>query len=482
MHDIKFIRDTPELFDLGLKRRGLEPLSATLLQQDTERRALIQAIEAKLARRNAASKEIGAAKAQKDEAKAASLMAEVAALKVELPGLEADEQALGAALEGALATIPNLPASDVPDGVDETGNFEVKRIGSPREFNYQPLQHFDLGEALGMMDFETAAKISGARFVVLKGQLARLERALGAFMLDIHTQEHGYTETNPPLLVRPEAAFGTGNLPKFEDDLFSAVGANSFLQEALKGSAVRNHFFKVFETYNFADPSRYNKQYSEEALRYGQTALDALPSLTRLLMTPTAEVSVTNYVRDQILNEDQLPLRYTAQTPCFRSEAGSAGRDTRGMIRLHQFMKVEMVSITTPEASDTEHERMTRAAETILERLALPYRRMLLCSGDMGFSSRKTYDLEVWLPGQGAYREISSCSNCGDFQARRMGARLRNADGKGTRFVHTLNGSGVAVGRCLVAVLENYQNADGTITVPAALRPYMGGLETIGKA
>lgn len=426
MHDIKFIRDTPELFDLGLKRRGLEPLSAGFLAQDTERRGLIQAIEAKLARRNAASKEIGAAKAQKDEAKAAALMAEVAALKVELPELEAREQALGAALEGALATIPNLPASDVPDGVDETGNLEVKRIGSPREFNYQPLQHFELGEALGMMDFETATKISGARFVVLKGQLARLERALGAFMLDVHTQEHGYTETNPPLLVRGETAFGTGNLPKFEEDLFKATG----------------DFY----------------------------------------LTPTAEVSVTNYVRDQILNEDQLPLRYTAQTPCFRSEAGSAGRDTRGMIRVHQFMKVEMVSITTPETSDTEHERMTRAAETILERLALPYRRMLLCSGDMGFSSRKTYDLEVWLPGQGAYREISSCSNCGDFQARRMSARLRNADGKGTRFVHTLNGSGVAVGRCLVAVLENYQNADGTITVPAALRPYMGGLETIGKA
>jgi seryl-tRNA synthetase len=426
MHDIKAIRDEPAAFDAGLKRRGLPPQSAALIALDTDLRGVKTRLQQAEARRNAASKEIGQAKANRDEARASALMAEVAALKEQMPTLEAEERDLAAKLEAALAVIPNLPAADVPDGPDETGNVERHRVGTPRVFNYPPKQHFDLGEGLGQMDFETAAKISGARFVVLKGHLARLERALAAFMLDIHTGEHGYTETNPPLLVREQTVFGTSNLFKFEDDLFKTT----------------NEFF----------------------------------------LTPTAEVSVTNYVREQIIDESVLPLRYTAHTPCFRSEAGSAGKDTRGMIRVHQFMKVELVSITTPEQSEAEHERMLACAETILRRLALPFRTVTLCAGDMGFAARKTYDIEVWLPGQSAYREISSCSNCGDFQARRMNARYRPKDGKGTRFVHTLNGSGVAVGRCLVAILENYQEADGSVTIPPALVPYMGGLTRIVRA
>jgi seryl-tRNA synthetase len=425
MHDIKAIRDDPAAFDRGLARRGLTAQAAELVALDEQLRAVKTRLQHAQERRNAASKEIGQAKAAKDEARAQGLMAEVAALKDGMPALEAEEKRLDEALRDALAVLPNLPAADVPDGADETANVEVRRVGSPRAFNYEPKQHFELGEALGLMDFETAAKISGARFVVLKGALARMERALGQFMLDIHTGEHGYTETNPPLLVRDATAFGTGNLPKFEEDLFKTT----------------NEFF----------------------------------------LTPTAEVSVTNYVRDSILDPATLPLRYTAHTPCFRSEAGSAGRDTRGMIRQHQFMKVELVSITTPDESEAEHQRMLRCAETVLERLGLPFRTVALCTGDMGFASRKTFDIEVWLPGQGAYREISSCSNCGDFQARRMNARYRPEGEKGTRFVHTLNGSGVAVGRCLVAVLENYQEADGSITIPEALRPYMGGLERIAR-
>ena len=425
MHDIKLIRDNPEAFDQALVNRGMAPLSSSLIAIDERRRAHLTRLQDAQARQNAASKEIGKAKAMKDEVRAQALMAEVAALKAEIQAGEAEERAIDAELEAALAGIPNVPAADVPVGKDEHDNVELRKVGTPRAFDYAPKQHFELGEALGMMDFDTAAKVSGARFVFLKGKLARLERALGQFMLDLHTEEHGYTEVNPPFLVKTESAYGTGNLPKFAEDLFETT----------------NGFWLV----------------------------------------PTAEIPLTNIVREEILDEAVLPHRFTAWTPCFRSEAGSAGRDTRGMIRQHQFLKVEMVSITTPETSEAEHERMTASAEDVLKRLGLPFRTIVLSTGDMGFSSKKTYDIEVWLPGQGAYREISSCSNCGDFQARRMNARYRPAEVKGTRFVHTLNGSGVAVGRCLIAVMENYQNEDGSITVPEVLRPYMGGLDVITK-
>lgn len=426
MHDIKWIRDNAEAFDAALTNRGLKPLSAVLLALDDTRRTELTKLQESQARQNAASKAIGQAKAQKDEAKAQALMAEVADAKALIQAGEAAARDIEAELTRALEVIPNTPDSSVPVGADEHGNVEVNRVGTPRQFNFVPKQHFEIGEAMGLMDFAAAAKISGARFVVNKGQLARLERALAQFMLDLHTEEHGYTEVNPPFLVRAESAYGTGNLPKFEDDLFKTN--------------------------------------------------------TGLYLVPTAEVPVTNLVRDDIVDEATLPMRFTSWTPCFRSEAGSAGRDTRGMIRMHQFMKVELVSITTPDQSEAEHLRMTKAAETVLERLGLPFRTIVLCTGDMGFASKKTFDIEVWLPGQNAYREISSCSNCGDFQARRMNARYRPVGEKGTRFLHTLNGSGVAVGRCLVAILENYQNVDGTVTIPEALRPYMGGLEVIGKA
>ncbi|WP_439541927.1 serine--tRNA ligase [Hyphomicrobium sp.] len=425
MFDIKWIRDNSEDFDAGLKSRGLEPLAEKLLALDDARRQHVTKLQDAQSRRNAASKEIGKAKGAKDEALAAKLMAEVADLKEVIQSGEEEERQLTKAVDDALAVIPNLPREDVPVGRDEKGNTEVRRVGEPRKFNFQPKQHFELGEALGLMDFETATKVSGARFVFLKGALARLDRALGSFMLDLHTGTFGYTETNPPLLVRDDAAYGTGNLPKFSEDLFQTT----------------NGYWLI----------------------------------------PTAEVSLTNVVRDRILDEAELPMRMTAWTPCFRSEAGAAGRDTRGMIRQHQFSKVELVSITSPETSGDEHERMTNCAEDVLRRLGLPFRTMLLCTGDMGFASRKTYDIEVWLPGQDAYREISSCSVCGDFQARRMGARFRGADGK-TQFVHTLNGSGLAVGRTLVAVLENYQQADGSVIIPEALQPYMGGLTKIEKA
>ena len=424
MHDIRLIRETPEAFDAGLARRNLAPLSSQILALDAASRAVTTRLQEMQARRNEASKLIGQAKAKKDEAAAAALMAEVAALKETMPVEEQNERDAQKAVHDALAAIPNLPAADVPPGKDENDNVEVRRSGEPRQPNFAAKEHFDLGEALGQMDFEAAAKMSGARFVVLKGQLARLERALANFMLDLHTGEFGYTEVNPPMMVRDDAAFGTGQLPKFEEDLFRTT----------------NGFWLI----------------------------------------PTAEVSLTNLVRESILTEAELPLRLTAWTPCFRSEAGSAGRDTRGMIRMHQFSKVELVSITAPEKSDEEHERMTSAAETVLARLGLPFRTMTLCAGDMGFSARKTYDIEVWLPGQGRYREISSCSNCGDFQARRMDARYRVAGEKGTRFVHTLNGSGLAVGRTLIAVMENYQQGNGAIAVPDALKPYMGGIEVIG--
>jgi len=444
MYDIKWIREARETFDRGRSRRGLEPLSEKLLSLDDTRRAAIAKAQAAQERRNAASKEIGAAMKGGDTACAAALKAEVAELKESLATYEAEEREAIAALDKALAEIPNTPLDDVPDGRDETENVELHRFAEPKVFAFAPQEHFDIGEALGLMDFDTAAKLSGARFVVTKGSLARLERALGNFMLDLHTSEHGYTEVNPPILVRDEAMFGTAQLPKFFDDQFAVYG----------GLATREK-----DTVDF-------------------------------WLIPTAEVPLTNLVRESILDEKDLPLRVTACTPCFRAEAGSAGKDTRGIIRQHQFTKVELVSITTPEQSLAEHERMLSCAEEVLKRLELPFRTVTLCTGDMGFASQKTYDIEVWLPGQGRYREISSCSVCGDFQARRMNARYR-PDGSiagdvsqqrhrfATRFVHTLNGSGVAVGRALVAVLENYQNEDGSVTVPTVLRPYMGGIERI---
>ena len=422
MHDIRAIREDPAAFDAGLQKRGVGPRAAGLLQLDEARRAKITEAQKLQTRRNEASKEIGKAKAARDEAAAAALMGEVASIKGRMAELEADAAEAGRALDEALAALPNIPVADVPEGEDETGNVELKRWGTPRPFDFVARDHADLGPALGL-DFEAGARISGARFTALRGQAARLHRALGQFMLDTQTTANGYEETVPPLLVRDEAVFGTGQLPKFADDLFRTTDGRWLI--------------------------------------------------------PTAEVSLTNLIREQIVAEADLPLRLTALTACFRSEAGAAGRDTRGLIRQHQFEKVELVAIAAPDCSDEEHERMTRAAEGILEALDLPYRRMLLCAGDMGFTARKTYDLEVWLPGQQTYREISSCSNCGDFQARRMDARYRPADAKGTAFVHTLNGSGLAVGRTLVAVIENYQQADGSVAVPEVLRPYMGGLDVL---
>ena len=425
MHDIRLIREDAAAFDTALARRGAAAASAALIALDEERRAVVTEAQTAQARRNEASKAIGAAKAQKRDEEAAALMAEVATLKEKLPTLEARERELNDALHDALAALPNLPAGDVPDGADETENVEVSRWGTPRIFDFKPQEHADFAPALGL-DFEAAARISGSRFAVLRGGIARLHRALGQFMLD-RQSDAGYAETAPPLLVRDDAAFGTGQLPKFHDDLFQTTDGRWLI--------------------------------------------------------PTAEVSLTNLVREQILDEAALPIRLTALTPCFRSEAGAAGRDTRGMIRQHQFEKVELVTIATPEQSEDEHLRMTGAAEAILQALSLPYRKMLLCTGDMGFAARKTFDLEVWLPGQNSYREISSISNCGDFQARRMAARFRAAgDAKGTRFLHTLNGSGLAVGRTLVAVLENYQEADGSVRVPQALIPYMGGIDTLVPA
>ncbi|MBN9020525.1 MAG: serine--tRNA ligase, partial [Rhizobiales bacterium] len=450
---------------------------------DEQRRAQIVKVEEAQARRNAASKDIGKAKAQKDEATAASLMAEVADIKAFLAGAEEEGKRLDAALETELAGIPNVPHDDVPIGADEHGNVEKSTWGRKPAIA-DPKEHYELGEALGMMDFETAAKLSGARFVVLKAGLARMERALGQFMLDLHTTEHGYTEVQPPILVNDDAMFGTAQLPKFEEDQFSAIGVRDIAEVAADPT-------KVADAYRLAlEVERYQAEHPEEEdieelarayRRVSNAILDRILMFGRKRwLIPTAEVPLTNLVREAIQEEEALPLRFTALTPCFRAEAGSAGRDTRGMLRQHQFDKVEMVSITTPEESRAEHERMLACAEAVLQRLDLHYRVMTLCTGDMGFGSQKTYDLEVWLPGQGTYREISSCSVCGDFQARRMKARYRPKEGKGTRLVHTLNGSGVAVGRALIAVMENYQNPDGSITVPDALRPYMGGLEKVG--
>jgi seryl-tRNA synthetase len=424
MHDIRTIRDDPAAFDRALARRGLPARSAALLALDADRRAAQQKLNELQARRNELSGQVGRAKSKGEDA--ATLMAEVARLKDEMAAVEAKAAEADAALDGVLAEIPNLPAADVPEGRDEHANKEARRWGDQRNFAFAPKQHFEIGEALGQMDFETAAKIAGARSVLLTGQLARLERALASFMLDLHTGEFGYMEAVPPYLVRDESVYGTGQLPKFAEDLFRTTDGRWLI--------------------------------------------------------PTAEVPLTNIAADTILEETALPLRFTAYSPCFRSEAGAAGKDTRGMIRQHQFSKVELVSIAHPDRSEAEHERMTACAEEVLKRLGLPYRVMLLCTGDMGFSARKTYDIEVWLPGQGAYREISSCSNCGDFQARRMKGRFRPAgDKKGTRFFHTLNGSGLAIGRTMVAIIENYQEKDGSVRLPEALRPYMNGAEFITR-
>jgi seryl-tRNA synthetase len=426
MFDPKWIREHPDLLDRGLQRRGLAPASKRLIGLDEKRREAIAKAQALQERRNAVSKEVGEAKKAKDEARAQKLMAEIATIKESVPKCEEEQREAEKAFDEALAEIPNVPFDDVPEGKDSSANVERHRVGKTPKFDFKPKLHFEIGEGLGLMDFETAAKLSGARFVVLKGALARLERALSQLFLNMHTGEHGYTEANPPILVRDEAMFGTAQLPKFADDQFRTT--------------------------------------------------------TGLWLIPTAEVSLTNLVRDSIIEHASLPLRFTACTPCFRAEAGAAGKDTRGMIRQHQFTKVELVSITTPEQSPEEHERMLASAEAVLKKLDLHYRVVTLCAGDMGFAAGKTYDIEVWLPGENTFREISSCSNCGEFQARRMQARYRPKDSKNVRPVHTLNGSGVAVGRALIAVLENYQQTDGSVVVPDALQPYMNGMKRIEKA
>jgi seryl-tRNA synthetase len=489
MHDIKAIRDDKGGWVKALSRRPAYAEIASFLAddiaaKDKELRELLVSLQNKQARRNEASKLIGKAKAQKDEAQAAALMAEVAGLKDDIQKGEEQERDLKAKIDEILAGIPNLPQDDVPDGGGEDDNVPVpaRAFGSNPGLN-NAKEHFDLGEALGMMDFERAAKVSGSRFVYLTRGLARLERALGSFMLDLHTDTFGYTEVNPPVLVRDDAMFGTGQLPKFREDLFAIVRNEEQLllqafQSVLSNPDVIKSRKEVeidtgdeWVTINPPDP-----QLASDAL---QREMQNNPE--RLWLIPTAEVSLTNYVLNEILDEDKLPFRFTAYTPCFRAEAGAAGKDTRGMIRMHQFSKVELVSITTPEASQAEHERMTDCAQEILKRLNLHHRVVTLCSGDMGFAAKKTYDIEVWLPGQNRFREISSCSNCGDFQARRMGTRYRGKDGKVKGLVHTLNGSGLAVGRTLIAIMENYQEPDGSIRVPDVLVPYMGGMKRIEK-
>jgi seryl-tRNA synthetase len=421
MHDIKWIRENPDTFDRGLARRGMEAVSAQVLAIDTDNRSITTELQELQTRRNDASKQIGVLMGKGEDA--AALMAEVAEIKEKMASLEDRQKETSGAIRAFLEGIPNIPADDTPDGADEDDNVEIRVVGEKPSFDFDVRDHVDIGESLGLLDFEGASKLSGSRFVVTRGALARMERALASLMLDLHTDEFGYTEINPPLLVRDDAAYGTGQLPKFSEDLFRTT---------------TDHW-----------------------------------------LIPTAEVPLTNLVAGDILDNADLPIRFTAHTPCFRSEAGASGKDTRGMLRQHQFTKVEMVSICDPDTSAVEHERMTGCAEEVLKRLGLHYRVVVLSTGDLGFSARKTYDIEVWLPGQDRYREISSCSNCGDFQARRMNARFRPEDRKGTEFVHTLNGSGLAVGRTLIAVIENYQQADGSVRVPGALRPYMGGLETI---
>jgi seryl-tRNA synthetase len=544
--DIKWIRDNPEAFDAGLKKRGIAPggdvkFSAELVALDETRRKVVTRLQEAQARRNAASKEIGKAKAAKDEAKAAALMAEVAALKDALAKGEPEQKKLDQQLQDTLSVIPNLPRDDVPEGKDEHDNKLVRKVGEPPHLKgiNKPLQHFEIGERLGLMDFEAAAKLSGARFVVLKGALARMERALGAFMLDIHTAPEkkgigGYTEIAPPTLVRDEVMYGTAQLPKFKDDQFPTKKLRELKPESIanlyqqllytswdrpsfkrdhssqisKYLDVLRHLYSPYEKEEIETDRKdeeswrdvqlatsightlgllrnaivHGHQTNEASLRTYFDTMLSNDNFETLWLIPTAEVPLTNLVRESIRDEAELPIRVTAFTPCFRAEAGAAGKDTRGMIRQHQFSKVELVSITTPEQSTAEHERMTACAEEVLKRLGLAYRTMLLCTGDMGFASQKTYDIEVWLPGQDAYREISSCSVCGDFQARRMNARYRPKGAKDTRFLHTLNGSGLAVGRTMVAILENYQQADGSVAIPDALVPYMGGMTRIEKA
>jgi seryl-tRNA synthetase len=478
--DIRWIHENPQAFDAGLRKRGLVPggevkFAADLIALDETRRKVVTRLQEGQARRNAASKEIGFAKKAKDEAKAAALVAEVAALKDALAAGEKAQGEADRALTAALSVIPNLPREEVPVGADEHANKEVRRVGAPPKFAWtnKPKQHFELGEALGLMDFETAAKLAGSRFVVLKGQLARLERALAQFMLDLHTNEFGYTEIMPPYLVRDEVMYGTAQLPKFSDDQFRAERADVQRKHACAEIAV--HRAQILD---YAEKTGLQAARSAPLEALG---LEYRPSPDHHWLIPTAEVPLTNLVRSSIRDEGELPIRVTAYSPCFRAEAGAAGKDTRGMIRQHQFSKVELVSITTPDQSLEEHERMTRCAEEVLKRLGLAYRVMLLCSGDMGFASQKTYDIEVWLPGQNTYREISSCSVCGDFQARRMDARYRPKGGGRPEYVHTLNGSGLAVGRTLIAILENYQQPDGSIALPPALVPYLGGLARIAK-
>lgn len=422
MHDLKLIRENPEAFDTGLTRRGVDPVSIKILGLDRDRRTAQTALQEMLQRRNEVSRRVGGAKKSGEDVSA--LVAEVQSLKQKITDTENEQRNLASRLDGLLEGLPNLPSLNTPDGLDESDNVEVRSFGEKPTFDFAPKEHFDLGEALGLMDFEFAARLSGSRFVVLKGALARMERALGSFMLDLHTEEHGYTEVLPPVLVKEGALYNTGQLPKFSEDLFHTTDG--------------------------------------------------------YWLIPTAEVPLTNIPADDIMDETALPMRVTAWTACFRSEAGAAGRDTRGMLRQHQFNKVEMVSVTHPDDSEAELERMTACAEEVLKRLGIHYRVVALCAGDIGFGARQTYDIEAWIPGQDMYREISSCSNCGDFQARRMKARFRTAGEKGTRFVHTLNGSGLAVGRTLIAIIENYQNKDGSITIPEALRPYMGGKTRIG--
>jgi seryl-tRNA synthetase len=480
MHDIHAIRQNPVAFDQMLGRRNLADedrrrfSSDQIISIDERRRAIIRVREEVLARRNALSKEIGLAKAKNDEATFRRLMAQVENDRASIARMEDEQKAAENELNNLLGQIPNLPLDEVPGGKDEKDNVEHHRFGAKREYAFAPKEHFDLGEALGQMDFETAAKLSGARFVVLKRNLARLERALGHFMLDVHTSEpHNYVEVAPPLLVRDDVMFGTAQLPKFEEDQFRAAAAISEQNRGLLAeNIVRKYFnFEIIGT----------KEWDLEAVKAAVERGLAYYDSQSLWLIPTAEVPLTNLVRESIVDETQLPLRFTACTPCFRAEAGAAGKDTRGMIRQHQFTKVELVSITTPEQSKDEHERMLACAEEVLKKLDLHYRVMILSTGDMGFASQKTYDIEVWLPGQNMYREISSCSICGEFQARRMNARYRTKEGRAVRHVHTLNGSGVAVGRALIAVMETYQQADGSIAVPEVLQGYMGGMKKIEK-
>jgi seryl-tRNA synthetase len=481
MYDIKWIREHPEAFDRGLKRRGLEPLSGKLMALDEKRRAAITKFEQAQACRNSASKEIGEAKKKKDEAATLKLMAEVNELKVTLPALEAEQNKLGDELDNELAQIPNTPADDVPDGTDASGNIEHHASGKKRDYAFKPKQHFELGEALGMMDFELAAKLSGARFVVLQKGLARMERALGQFMLDLHTEKHGYTEVNPPIMVRDEVMFGTAQLPKFAEDQFRTarkLTSNEWVNVQMQIYREDGKERRLTEVVGVVDGIEIERLSSEGMARFE----DLRMLIGGLWLIPTAEVPLTNLVRESIIDEDKLPMRLTACTPCFRAEAGAAGKDTRGMIRQHQFTKVELVSIVTPEQSKAEHERMLACAEEVLKKLDLHYRVVTLCTGDMGFAAQKTYDIEVWLPGENAYREISSCSNCGEFQAQRMKARYKGKDDKVKGHVHTLNGSGVAVGRALIAVMETYQDDQGAIVVPEALKPYMGGMTKIERA